>query len=122
LTTDPVVISHIRHVCRKLGVPEVSYEAYRMEWFNQFQGASSPWNTPLKVFPVFHFPATHFVGFRGAEYHSAVRVFGPPDFIHPVWDVRAQHEVAPNDRVIFARGKDAGAVPTSFSWNDSERF
>ena len=47
---------------------------------------------------------THFVGFRGNEYARACRVFGRPDFIHPGWDRRAQIEIAPGDRVIFATG------------------
>ena len=40
-------------------------------------------------------PAVHFVGFRGQEYHSAVRVWGKPDFIHPVWDRWAQQDIHP---------------------------
>ena len=43
----------------------------------------------------------HFVGFRGDEYNRAIRVFGPPDFIHRDWDWRAFHEVAPGDVVVF---------------------
>lgn len=46
--------------------------------------------------------AIHFVGFRGEEYHSAVRVFGRPDFIHPVWDTRAAREIADGDVLVFA--------------------
>jgi len=37
-------------------------------------------------------PLVHFVGFRGEEYRSAVRVFGLPDVIH-----RAAGEVARAD-------------------------
>jgi hypothetical protein len=47
---------------------------------------------------------SHFVGFRGDEYASAVRAFGLPDFIHVVWDARAQREIADGDLVVFARG------------------
>jgi hypothetical protein len=28
----------------------------------------------------------HFVGFRGNEFRSAVKVFGQPDFFHRVFD------------------------------------
>ena len=30
-------------------------------------------------------PALHFIGFRGNEYVSARRVWGPPDFFHVGW-------------------------------------
>ena len=49
-------------------------------------------------------PALHYVGFRGDEYTAAIRVFGPPDFIHIGWDRWARLDVAPGDTVIFARG------------------
>lgn len=48
--------------------------------------------------------ALHFVGFRGDEYRSAVRIFGPPDFIHIGWDRWAQAEIVPGDVAIFAKG------------------
>ncbi|WP_267379041.1 hypothetical protein [Sphingomonas sp. GC_Shp_6] len=48
--------------------------------------------------------ALHFIGFRGDEYVRAVRVFGPPDFIHRGWDRWAKMEVMPGDVAIFARG------------------
>ena len=51
----------------------------------------------------------HFVGFRGEEYHSAVKVWGEPTFIHRYWDIRAAQEAQPEDVVVFARVKD---------WND----
>ena len=45
----------------------------------------------------------HFFGFRGYEYVSAVRVWGQPDFIHPVHDRRSYIEYDPiNDIGIFA--------------------
>ena len=45
----------------------------------------------------------HFFGFRGNEYNSAVRIWGQPDFIHPVHDRRAYVEYDPhNDIGIFA--------------------
>lgn len=46
----------------------------------------------------------HFVGFRGDEYHSAVKVFGKPHFIHRGWDLRAQREIAEGDLIVFACG------------------
>ena len=50
--------------------------------------------------------SVHFVGFRGDEYLRAVRIWGKPNFIHRVWDVRARAEVASGDLVVFARPKD----------------
>jgi len=48
----------------------------------------------------------HFFGFRGVEYISAVRVWGQPDFVHPVHDRRAYIEYDPaNDIGVFA-GKE----------------
>ena len=44
----------------------------------------------------------HFVGFRGDEYLSAVRIWGLPDFIHRGWDRRAFREIADDDTIIFA--------------------
>ena len=45
----------------------------------------------------------HFFGFRGVEYISAVRVWGKPDFVHPVHDRRAYVEYDPvNDIGVFA--------------------
>ncbi|TPG52000.1 hypothetical protein EAH76_14815 [Sphingomonas glacialis] len=49
-------------------------------------------------------PALHFVGFRSEEYHSAVRIWGKPDFVHPAWDRWAQQDIHPVNTVIFARG------------------
>jgi hypothetical protein len=49
-------------------------------------------------------PALHFVWFRGEEYHSAVKVWGKPDFVHMAWDRRAAREIAIGDTVVFARG------------------
>ena len=62
-------------------------------------------------------PCKHFVGFRGEEFWSAVKVFGPPDFIHRGWDLRAQREIAPGDTVIFATGSHDQA-PSVKSFND----
>ena len=50
-------------------------------------------------------PCVHFVGFRGDEYLSAVRVWGKPEVIHMGWDKRARREIADIDTVIFATGE-----------------
>lgn len=49
-------------------------------------------------------PVTHFIGFRGEEFWSAVKVWGRPHFIHILWDRRAQRDIAPGDTVVFAKG------------------
>lgn len=59
--------------------------------------------------------AVHFVGFRGEEYWSAVRIWGKPGFIHIGWDRRAQRDIAPGDLVVFARGDaDQSIGPYNF--------
>lgn len=66
--------------------------------------------------------AIHFVGFRGDEYTRACKVFGKPDFIHRIWDVRAKFggEFDPeNDVFIFAKGSFSD-IPSQYSFNDSE--
>lgn len=62
--------------------------------------------------------ALHFIGFRGDEYISAVRVWGKPDFFHRVWDVRARSEIAPFDIAVFAVG-DGTREPSAFMFDDS---
>lgn len=64
----------------------------------------------------------HFVGFRGDEYHNAVRVFGRPDFIHRINDPRFRHggELAPYDTVVYARGSENDVRDVSF--DDSAAF
>ena len=50
-------------------------------------------------------PALHFVAFRDhGQFARAARLFGAPDFVHRVWDVRAARggEIAHGDTVIFA--------------------
>lgn len=54
--------------------------------------------------------ALHFVGFRGREYLSAVRVFGLPDFIHIRWDRIARAEIMPGDVAVFAKGSAGDPV------------
>lgn len=62
-------------------------------------------------------PAIQFVGFRGAEYQAAVRIWGEPDFIHQRWDTRARRELHASDTVIFARGT-AADPPSRYSGPD----
>ena len=62
-------------------------------------------------------PAVHFIGFRGEEYWSAVRVWGLPDFYHRVWDMRAQREIAAEDTCVFA--KYDPAQPSPYNFDDS---
>ena len=47
--------------------------------------------------------ALHFVCFRGDEYNRAKKIWGEPDFVHPVHDKRAYVEIdKDNDIVVFA--------------------
>ena len=57
---------------------------------------------------------THFVGFRGEEYWSAVRIWGRPHVIHRRWDRRARREIGDEDVVVFAAGDDTQEPP---AWN-----
>lgn len=59
----------------------------------------------------------HFIGFRGDEYWSAVRVWGSPHFIHRGWDLRARRDIGPEDLVIFANCS-WDAAPRVRSYND----
>lgn len=65
-------------------------------------------------------PITHFVGFKGEEWFSAVKIWGQPHFIHRHNDARVQTEVADGDLVIYANGSERKLVP--FVFNDSECF
>ena len=67
--------------------------------------------------------AVHFVNFRGDEYVRAVRIWGRPDFVHPVWDARAKYggELHPDDVVVFAKGSEEEPL-VKFTWDDSQRF
>jgi hypothetical protein len=64
---------------------------------------------------------THFVGFRKDEYTAACKAFGEPDFIHQIWDRRAESMVAEGDRVIFANAADTKPM-TKYNFDDSEIF
>jgi hypothetical protein len=48
----------------------------------------------------------HFIGFRGEEYWSAVKVFGRPQMIHMGWDRRSQRDIGEDDIVVFAVGDE----------------
>jgi hypothetical protein len=64
-------------------------------------------------------PALHFVGFKDDRFNNAVRVFGQPDFVHRVWDLRAAADVAPDDTVLFAQYHDQ--PPTPYCFDDSNQ-
>ncbi len=49
----------------------------------------------------------------------AARIFGPPDFIHRVWDARVHAEIMPSDRVVFAKRQEFSPL-TPFAFDDSE--
>lgn len=61
--------------------------------------------------------AVHFVGFRGDEYWSAVRIWGRPGFIHRRWDTRAWREIADGDVIVFATG-DEHQQPSRYNGDD----
>jgi len=51
---------------------------------------------------------THFVRFERTHdqrFQNAVRVFGPPDYLHRHWDRRALREIAAGDVIVFAKGE-----------------
>ena len=62
----------------------------------------------------------HFVGFRGEEYWSAVKVWGKPDFYHMGFDLRMNLSVDWEvDTIICANGHDhvrdrVGGPPYSY--------
>ena len=61
----------------------------------------------------------HFVGFRGEEYWSAVKVWGLPDYIHRGYDNRMRRERAREDTVVFANGSEQKG-PRFYSYPDIE--
>ena len=65
-------------------------------------------------------PAVHFVGLRGDEYWSAVKIWGLPDFIHIGWDRYAMHAIIPEDTVVFARG-DWTQESSQYGYPDMKR-
>lgn len=65
----------------------------------------------------------HFIGFDPSDamkWQSAVSIFGPPDFVHRYWDLRAAYsgERAPQDIMVFARGT-SDDPPRRHSHDDS---
>ncbi len=65
--------------------------------------------------------AIHFIGFRGEEYISAVKVWGVPDFYHVIHDGRCHEEIDyENDIVIFANGYENKF--SNIAYNDSIYF
>ena len=64
-------------------------------------------------------PCIHFVGFKGDEFTRVKRAFGPPDFIHRVWDGRAKSMIMDWDTVVFARGTELD-TPKLFNFDDSQ--
>ena len=64
--------------------------------------------------------ALHLVGFKGAEYLSALKTFGSPDFVHRFWDARAKAEVFVGDTVVFANQEENKTRP--YTYDDSSFF
>jgi len=64
-------------------------------------------------------PHVHFIGFRGEEYWSAVKIFGVPDFIHLIHDNRLYGDVGEHDILIFGPKADPYRI-SQFSWQDHE--
>lgn len=58
-------------------------------------------------------PAVHFVGFRGDEFWSAVKIWGRPGLIHMGWDRRALRDIGEGDTVVFATGTEHGPFPVN---------
>jgi hypothetical protein len=111
--------SYRTKVSRTLCIDEEQFEAYQATWFNMVSGWD--WYAQPRVLPVLQFPMLHFVGFRDVQRQAmAELVFGPPDFEHFIWDRRAQQEVAPNDRAVFARGS-YDDEPTPYTYDDSNQ-
>lgn len=61
----------------------------------------------------------HFIGFRGDEYNRAIRVFGPPDFIHMWHDARLYGDVGENDILVFGSKAHPDHI-SKYSWQDHE--
>lgn len=59
----------------------------------------------------------HFVGFRGEEYWSAVKIWGKPDFFHLGYDNRMKRLVDNGDLIVFANGYEARG-PQFYSYPD----
>ena len=57
---------------------------------------------------------THFFGFRGDEYNRAIKIFGLPDFIHPVHDRRAYLEIDKDKDILVFANKERPDVIRSY--------
>ena len=62
----------------------------------------------------------HFVGFRGDEYWSAVKVFGKPDFVHMWHDSRMRGDLAEDDTIVY--GPKGSETVSKYSWQDHENW
>jgi len=65
-------------------------------------------------------PPLHFVGFKDDRVWNALRVFGPPDFWHRIYDARARQEIVPGDVAVFATGS-IDDEPKAVSHDDSQQ-
>lgn len=65
-------------------------------------------------------PVIHFIGFRGEEYWSAVKIWGLPDVYHRLWDERAAGEIADGDLCVFAKGGPDWR-PSPYNYDDSNQ-
>lgn len=63
----------------------------------------------------------HFIGFRGEEYWSAVKVFGPPDFVHMTHDNRMYGDVGEYDVLVFGPKAHPDRI-SDYSWQDHENW
>jgi len=58
--------------------------------------------------------ALHFIGFRGDEYNRAKKIWGEPDFIHPVHDRRAYVEIDIFDDILIFANKERPDVISKY--------
>ena len=59
----------------------------------------------------------HMIGMRGNQLDNAIKIWGQPDFIHHVHDLRGHQEIDwDNDIIILGKSCDL----KSHSWNDSQ--
>jgi hypothetical protein len=63
----------------------------------------------------------HFIGFRGEEFWSAVKVWGQPDFVHMIHDARMYGDVGPDDTLVFGP-KASPDIISQYSWQDHENW
>lgn len=67
----------------------------------------------------------HFIGFdpikEPMRLVAAIKVFGPPDFVHRIWDTRAAVDIAEDDLVVFAEGSEKD-TPSFYPYNEDEYY